>query len=124
VHAPLKLSRPPDGKPPGQETRGEVRSAIAAQTAVKRANFFLAKRDFFLPLLPEVNHVTKLLAQRSQVKAPGRRSRSRNVIVLDDSDDQEMDGFEDENALLVPHEPIEKPKGFVFGRLSPLGHGF
>jgi hypothetical protein len=115
MRSPLKISRPPNGNPPGRETRGEVRSAIAAQTAVKRANFFLAKRDIFLPLLPEVNHVTKLLAQLSQAKPLGRRSRARTVIGLDDCDDQVgMDGFEDDNGLLVPQVPLELPKWFYF----------
>ena len=44
--------------------RNEVRDAIATQTTAKRANFFVAKKDYFLPLLPEGNHVSRLVEQR------------------------------------------------------------
>ena len=43
--------------------RNEVRNAIASQTTAKRASFFVAKKDYFLPLLPEGNHITRLVEQ-------------------------------------------------------------
>lgn len=46
--------------------RQEVREYVNTQTAGKRSNFFVAKKDLFLPLLPEGNHVQRLVAQRQQ----------------------------------------------------------
>ena len=43
--------------------RSEIRQSIATETQGKRDNFFVAKKDFFLPLLPENNHVKKLVDQ-------------------------------------------------------------
>ncbi|KAL6719221.1 hypothetical protein ACLMJK_003458 [Lecanora helva] len=47
-----------------QSARNELRDYVNTVTAAKRANFFIAKRDFFLPLLPEGNHIQKLIAER------------------------------------------------------------
>ena len=44
--------------------RQELREYVNTATAGKRSNFFVAKRDLFLPLLPEGNHVQRLVAQR------------------------------------------------------------
>lgn len=49
---------------PKRTARNEVRDYINTETAGKRASFFLAKKDVFLPLLPENNHIQKLIAQR------------------------------------------------------------
>ena len=46
--------------------RQELREIVNTETAGKRANFFVAKKDLFLPLLPEGNHVQRLVAQRHQ----------------------------------------------------------
>lgn len=43
--------------------RNEVRDAIASQTTAKRASFFVAKKNYFLPLLPEGNHISRLVEQ-------------------------------------------------------------
>lgn len=43
--------------------RNEIRDHIATETAGKRAKFFVAKKDLFLPLLPDGNHIQKLVAQ-------------------------------------------------------------
>ena len=43
--------------------RNEIRDTIATDTAAKRARYFVAKKDYFLPLLPENNHVKKLVDQ-------------------------------------------------------------
>ena len=48
---------------PQKSARNEVRDYINTETAAKRAKFFLAKRDVFLPLLPEGNYVQKLETQ-------------------------------------------------------------
>ena len=44
--------------------RNAIRDSIASDTAAKRAKFFIAKKDFFLPLLPEHNHIAKLVEQQ------------------------------------------------------------
>ncbi|KAF2813072.1 uncharacterized protein BDZ99DRAFT_507176 [Mytilinidion resinicola] len=49
--------------------RNRVREEIAAQTMVKRDNFILAHKDYFLPLLPETNYVAKLARQASSEPA-------------------------------------------------------
>lgn len=46
--------------------RQELREYVNTETAGKRANFFVAKKDLFLPLLPEGNHIQRLVAQRQQ----------------------------------------------------------
>ena len=46
--------------------RQELREYVNTETAGKRSNFFVAKKDLFLPLLPEGNHVQRLVAQRQQ----------------------------------------------------------
>ena len=51
---------------PSKTVRNEIRDQIATETASKRANFFVAKKEFFLPLLPDGNHIQRLVEQRSQ----------------------------------------------------------
>ena len=46
--------------------RQELREYVNTETAGKRSNFFVAKKDLFLPLLPEGNHIQRLVAQRQQ----------------------------------------------------------
>ena len=46
--------------------RNEVRDEIAKKTALKRVNFFAAKSAYFLPLLPENNHIQWVLEQNPQ----------------------------------------------------------
>ena len=46
--------------------RNEVRDLISTETTVRRSKFFIAKKDSFLPLLPEGNHVQRLVDQRLQ----------------------------------------------------------
>ena len=44
--------------------RNEIRDFINSETAGKRANFFVANADLFLPLLPpDSNHIQRLIAQ-------------------------------------------------------------
>lgn len=51
------------GKSDGQllTSRQAIRHTIATETGARRARFLVAKRDYFLPLLPRVNFVQKLL---------------------------------------------------------------
>lgn len=44
--------------------RNEIREYINTETAGKRSKFFVAKRDLFLPLLPDGNHIQRIVAQR------------------------------------------------------------
>ena len=56
----------PKGRRPATRPseRIEIRRDISNVTARKRANFFIANKDLFLPLLPENNHIQRLLDQR------------------------------------------------------------
>jgi hypothetical protein len=68
---------------------------ISRETAVKRANFYVAKKDYFLPLLPESNNIHRLVEARN---AAGQQ------------------GDED---LTIPYEALEKqPDGWVFSVLT------
>ncbi|KAH0545511.1 hypothetical protein FGG08_000339 [Glutinoglossum americanum] len=59
--------------------REEIRHVIATQTAVKRYQFFIAKRDYFLPLLPGRNFIHKLI-QKARVGPLARLSaRASNM---------------------------------------------
>ena len=69
---------------PQRTARNEIRDSIATETAGKRANFFVARKEYFLPLLPEGNHIQRLAEQRSQ----------------------------DQQDPSIPYEPLEhQPKG-------------
>ena len=46
-----------------KSARNETRDFIATETARKRARFFVAKKEYFLPLLPEHNHIQRLAEQ-------------------------------------------------------------
>lgn len=48
--------------------RHYIRDQIATETAGKRAKFFVDQKDLFLPLLPDGNHIQKLLDQRAQTQ--------------------------------------------------------
>ena len=56
----------PDARAPKTE-RQELREYVNTETAGKRSNFYVAKKDLFLPLLPEGNHVQRLVAQQRRV---------------------------------------------------------
>lgn len=46
--------------------RQELREYVNTETAGRRSNFFMAKKDLFLPLLPEGNHIQRLVAQQQR----------------------------------------------------------
>ena len=48
-------------RPPQKTARNQIRDYISQETAVKRANFFMAKKEYFLPLLPESNNINRLV---------------------------------------------------------------
>lgn len=71
--------------PPTRTARNEIREMIATETGGKRSNFFVAKKDYFLPLLPDGNHIQRLAEQHSD---------------------------EQETRVIVPYEALEhQPKG-------------
>lgn len=73
--------------------RRAVRNAIQNVTAAKRDRFFVENKDYFLPLLPEANHISKLAA------------RMRSAHVEESSD---------KAPATIPYEQIEaQPKGIV-----------
>ena len=51
---------------PKQATRQELKGLIETETAEKRAKFFISKKDYFLPLLPQDNHIQRLEEERLQ----------------------------------------------------------
>lgn len=72
--------------------RNEIRDAIATETAAKRAKFFVAKKDYFLPLLPESNHIGRLVEQHKHAEA--------------------AKGTDSDADMTVPYELLEtQPKG-------------
>ena len=58
----ISMGKKPSAAP--TSARHEIRKEIATETARKRANFFVAKKDYFLPLLPGNNHITRLVEER------------------------------------------------------------
>ena len=66
-------------KPAPHRARNAIRSSIASDTAAKRAKFFVAKKDFFLPLLPEHNYISKLVDQHRQASFAGSDDRAAVV---------------------------------------------
>lgn len=90
----LKAEKSAARQKPNTE-RMEIRERIATETAGKRANFFVAKRHLFMPLLPtDTNFVTKLVDQRHQK------------------------GTEDED-LTVPYEALQAQPAGVKATMKP-----
>ena len=63
---PHIVSDAPRGTIVVKTARNETRDFIATETARKRARFFVAKKEYFLPLLPGHNHIQKLAEQVEQ----------------------------------------------------------
>ena len=59
---PLAPSKP-------RTERNEIRDNISTETYRRRANFLIANKDFFLLLLPQNNHVRKLVEQNNSESA-------------------------------------------------------
>ena len=97
----LRSSRPA----PLLTSRQAIRHVIATETAVKRANFFRAKKDYFLPLLPEVNYVQKLVNKREDGLAEGK----------DGGETQEdlAESVLDEQEISPYVHITEQPRGYV-----------
>jgi SWI/SNF-related matrix-associated actin-dependent regulator of chromatin subfamily A member 5 len=69
-----------------------VRNEIATTTAAKRNKFFVEKRDYFLPLLPDNNYVAKLI-EKYEGLSPQEKARV---------------------SATTPYEEIEtQPKGII-----------
>lgn len=58
---------------PAKTARGAVRQEIASTTSAKRKQFFIEKRAYFLPLLPENNHILKLVESHNKL-APNEQA--------------------------------------------------
>lgn len=77
--------------------RNEIRGNISRETAVKRANFYVAKKEYFLPLLPESNNINRLVEAR---RAAGQQ------------------GDED---ITIPYEALDQqPEGWVVSIFRPF----
>ena len=88
-------------------SRQAVRHAIATEIAAARAVFFKAKKDYFLPLLPQTNFIQKL------VDKPGLQNRrEENQASTRGEALAHSDGTDGE---IHPYADIEdQPKGWVF----------
>lgn len=66
ISKPSRASLVVSDAPPEMQmsARNVIRNQIATETARRRANFFVAKKDYFLPLLPETNHIKRLADER------------------------------------------------------------
>lgn len=62
----VKLSASTKALAVPRTARNEIREYINTATAGKRSKFFVAKKDLFLPLLPDGNHIQRLVAQCGQ----------------------------------------------------------
>jgi SWI/SNF-related matrix-associated actin-dependent regulator of chromatin subfamily A member 5 len=70
--------------------RVAIRQEITTKTAANRNRFFVEKKDFWLPLLPQNNYVRKLVEKDAQLTAAERAKQ----------------------PAVIPYEEIEKqPKG-------------
>lgn len=52
--------------------RNKLRATIELQTRSKENNFLVYNRDYFFPLLPEVNYISKLIASEDETMAIGK----------------------------------------------------
>lgn len=66
---------------PTRTARNEIRDSIATKTAGKRAKFFVAKKECFLPLLPESNHVSRLVEQHEHAQAAKGANSNADMTV-------------------------------------------
>lgn len=82
-----------DGKATFKKSaRNEVRDMIAMKTTRKRTNFLVAKKDYFLPLLPESNNIIRLVEERTKSQQA--------------------------EDLSIPYEAIkEQPEGYVISKI-------
>ncbi|KAI4161329.1 MAG: hypothetical protein LQ342_004996 [Letrouitia transgressa] len=90
-------------KPLPLSERTKIRESIATDTAVKRANFMIAHKDLFLPLLPKDNHIDRLLQQRSHELHRSSDPNSRPS----------------ELEISVPYETISKQPQGVKATMKP-----
>ncbi|MCJ1283251.1 hypothetical protein MMC26_002579 [Xylographa opegraphella] len=88
-HNPRVVSDVPPGHAP-RTKRNETRDFIATETTAKRVKFFIAQKNYFLPLLPESNYVKRIVEQ-----ATIQRSA------------------ESTEDMLAPYESIAQPEGIT-----------
>jgi hypothetical protein len=79
---------------PVRTARNIIRDIIANETALKRSNFFVAKKDYFLPLLPENNYISRLVEQRLQ-KHSLERPLQEAAGGADDEADEDIFQYEE-----------------------------
>ncbi|KAL8932748.1 MAG: hypothetical protein Q9216_006698 [Gyalolechia sp. 2 TL-2023] len=96
-------------KPILKSARSLVRDAIATGTVVKRNNFFIARKDLFLPLLPKKNYITKLIEQQTP------KDQDEDILAISDSMKSLSSAPEHDTGrkgVTVPYEDIpQQPRG-------------
>lgn len=94
-------------------SRQAIRLAIATETAVKRAAFLKAKKEYFLPLLPKSNHITRLLHKEKEEGEHEAEETDSGVMSKSHTDSHaNEDGISPYVAI------TEQPKGYVTMNLS------
>lgn len=74
---------------PNLTARQAIRHTIATETAKKRARFLIAKKDYFLPVLPEQNYVQKLLdAETQEDEQLGSSSVQEGIVPYEELEEQ------------------------------------
>lgn len=68
--------------------RTAVRQEIASVTAAKRNRFFVEKKDFFLPLLPEGHNYIKKLAERHEALSDSDKANTPATIPYEEIETQ------------------------------------
>ncbi|KAL8939922.1 MAG: hypothetical protein Q9211_002526 [Gyalolechia sp. 1 TL-2023] len=103
-------------KPTVKSARSQVRHAIAKGSVVKRNNFFIARKDLFLPLLPKKNHITRLIElQRAEDQEQDILAVSDSIESLDSAPKKDI-GSKD---LSVPYEDLSQQPCGIKATMKP-----
>jgi SWI/SNF-related matrix-associated actin-dependent regulator of chromatin subfamily A member 5 len=68
--------------------RVAIRQEIATTTAAKRNRFFVEKKDYFLPLLPESHNYVKKLVEKHEARSAEERAADGPAIPYEEIETQ------------------------------------
>lgn len=83
--------------------RSEIRREIANHTKPRRDAFFLAKKELFLPLLPETNYISKLEKQNASSSTQARIIPSDTLIPQPQGITATMKQYQQEGLTFLVH---------------------
>ncbi|KAI9789843.1 MAG: hypothetical protein M1816_005760 [Peltula sp. TS41687] len=94
-------------------SRQAIRHTIATETAVKRAKFLMAKKEYFLPLLPKNNYITRLLhKEQVEIKPEDGGIKAEDGEAGLKASDESHVGTTGNKVDITPYVPItEQPEG-------------